>query len=97
MKARVWFGPRSSLAPDAAEMIVPFAIFAADSEGHFTINRTRHYLVEEFDRLYGSKLHDQTDTWQQWIALLDLLSDKAEGSGSRNPSFKWNMNLRSIV
>jgi hypothetical protein len=80
MKARVWFGKRSSPAPDAAEMIVPFAIFAADADGNFTINRTRHYLVDEFDHLYGNQLHDQTATWQQWVAQLDFLSNKAEGA-----------------
>ena len=79
LKARVWFGQRSSLAPDAAEMIVPFAIFAADADGNFTINRTGHYLVEEFDRLYGSRLHEEP-AWPQWVAELDLLSDKVEGA-----------------
>ncbi len=80
MKARVWFGARSSLNPDAPEMIVPFAIFAADADGKFAINRTRHYLVDEFDRLYGNKLHEPTADWQQWVALLDFLSNKVEGA-----------------
>ncbi len=80
LKARVWFGPRSSLNPDAPEMIVPFAIFAADSNGNFTINRTRHYLVDEFDRLYGNKLHKQAAIWQQWVRLLDSISPKVEGA-----------------
>ena len=96
MKARVWFGQRSSLAPDAAEMIVPFGIFAADADGNFTINRTRHYLVEEFDRLYGNKLHEQTATWQQWIALSICLALKWKGR-SRDRSTCWTMNLRSTV
>ncbi len=39
MKARVWFGKRTSLAPDDAEMIVPIGIFAADDGKHFTIDR----------------------------------------------------------
>jgi Transglutaminase-like superfamily len=80
MKARVWFGPRSSLNPDAPDMIVPFAIFAADSDGNFTINRTRHYLVDEFDHLYENKLHEQTAIWSRWVALLDFLSPKVEGA-----------------
>jgi hypothetical protein len=80
LKARVWFGKRSSINPDAPEMIVPFAIFAADSDGNFTIDRTRHYLVDEFDRLYGNKLHEQTAIWQQWVGLLDLLGPKVEGA-----------------
>lgn len=79
MKARVWFGPRSSPNPDAPEMIVPIAIFAADLDGNFTINRTQHYLVDEFDRLYRSKLH-QLPAWKQWTALLDVLDDKVKGA-----------------
>jgi hypothetical protein len=79
MKARVWFGKRSSLAPDADEMIVPFAIFAADVDGKYTINRTQHYLVDEFDRLYQGKLH-KSPAWQQWVAGLDFLDDKVQGA-----------------
>ncbi len=79
MKGRVWFGPRSSLNPDAADMIVPIAIFAADADGKFTIDRTKHYLVDEFDRLYDGRLHEQS-AWQQWVAILDLLSGKVEGA-----------------
>jgi len=44
MKGRVWFGQRHSLNPDAEDMIVPIAIFAADPAGNFTIDRTKHYL-----------------------------------------------------
>ena len=80
MKARVWFGPRTSLNPDAPDMIVPVAIFAADSDGNFTINRTRHYLVDEFDRLYGGRLREQTAIWPHWVALLDSLAPKVEGA-----------------
>lgn len=79
MKARVGFGPRSSLNPDAADMIVPFAIFAADADGEFTINRNRHYLVEEFDRLCENKLH-KAAAWPQWVAMLDFLSNKVEAA-----------------
>src|SRR5262245_7993839 len=79
MKGRVWFGKRVTLNPITEEMIVPIAIFAADSEGKFTINRTQHYLVDEFDRLYGGKLHRQT-AWKQWVTMLDLLDDKVAGA-----------------
>ncbi|HEY2712739.1 MAG TPA: transglutaminase-like domain-containing protein [Chthoniobacterales bacterium] len=79
MKGRVWFGPRSSLNPDAVDMIVPIAIFAADANGKFTIDRTKHYLVDEFDRLYDGRLHEQP-AWQQWVAMLDILSQKVEGA-----------------
>jgi hypothetical protein len=77
MKARVWFGKRSSLNPDAGEMIVPFAIFAADADGKFTINRTQHYLVDEFDRICGGKLRG-LPAWKKWVSMLDILDDKVQ-------------------
>lgn len=79
MKGRVWFGKRTSLNPITEEMIVPFAIFAADTDGKFTINRTRHYLVDEFDRLYGGKLHQQA-LWKDWMSEIDFLDDKVGGA-----------------
>jgi len=79
LKARVWFGQRSSVNPDAPDMIVPFGIFAEDAGGNFTIDRTRHYLVDEFDRLYGNRLHESA-AWPQWVAKLDLLSKQVEGA-----------------
>jgi hypothetical protein len=79
INARVGFGPRSSLNPDAADMIVPIAIFAADADGNFTIDRTKHYLVDEFDRLYNGKLHQQP-AWPRWVQLLTELSGKVEGA-----------------
>jgi hypothetical protein len=79
MKARVWFGKRTSLAPDAAEMIVPIGIFAADDGKHFTVDRTRHYLVDEFDRMYGGRLHT-LPAWSRWVGLLDQLDEKVKGA-----------------
>ena len=79
MKGRVWFGKRSTLNPITDDMIVPFAIFAADADGKFTINRTQHYLVDELDRLYGGRLHENPH-WKQWTAALDLLDDKVAGA-----------------
>jgi hypothetical protein len=75
MKGRVGFGKRFSLNPITEDMIVPFAIFAADADGKFTINRTQHYLVDEFGRLYGRKLRKQP-VWKEWISMLDQLDDK---------------------
>lgn len=85
MKGRVWFGKRSTLNSITDDMIVPFAIFAADESGRFTVNRTQHYLVDEFDRLYGGKLLALPE-WKQWTAMLDLLDDKVAGAfeGSTN-------------
>jgi len=79
MKGRVVFGERFSLNPITKDMIVPFAIFAADDDGHFTINRTQHYLVDEFDRTYGGKLH-KLRVWKQWVEMLDLLDDQVSAA-----------------
>lgn len=79
LKARVWFGRRSSLNPDAPEMIVPFAIFAENAAGEFTIDQTRHSLVEGFDRIYGNKLHESA-AWNEWVTMLDFLSQKVKGA-----------------
>jgi hypothetical protein len=79
MKARVWFGPRTSLAPDAQEMIVPVGIFAADESNHFTVDRTKHYLVDELDRLYGGKLRT-LPAWTRWVGQLEQLDGKVKGA-----------------
>jgi hypothetical protein len=86
MQGRVGFGKRFSLNPITEDMVVPFAIFAADEDGKFTINRTQHYLVEEFDRLQNGKLHS-LPAWKQWTAGIDLLDDKVSGA------FAGNVNL----
>lgn len=75
MKARVGFGKRFTLNPITQDMIVPFAVFAADESGKFTINRTQHYLVDEFDRLYAGSLRNHP-AWKKWTNALDLLDDK---------------------
>jgi hypothetical protein len=79
MKGRVWFGQRYSLNPDADDMIVPIAIFAADVEGKYTIDRTHHYLVDELNQLYAGKLNEDP-AWQHWVALLDAISPKVRGA-----------------
>lgn len=79
MKGRVGFDKRHTLNPITEDMIVPFAIFAADTDGKFTINRTQHYLVDEFGRLYGNKLKN-LPAWKRWIEMLDLLDDKVAGA-----------------
>ncbi|MBV9216637.1 MAG: hypothetical protein JO053_10695, partial [Acidobacteria bacterium] len=79
LKARVWFGTRSSLAPDGPDMIVPVAIFAADADGNFTIDRTKHYLVDEFDSLYKGKLHKLPE-WNDWSTGVDMIAPKVSGA-----------------
>ena len=78
-KARVGFGKRFTLNPITEDMIVPFAVFAADADGKFTINRTQHYVIDEFDRLYAGALHRQP-AWKKWTDTIDLLDDKVGGA-----------------
>jgi transglutaminase superfamily protein len=79
LKGRVWFGKRSTLNPITDDMIVPFAVFAADADGKFTISRTRHYLIDEFDKLYADKLH-KLRPWSEWTRLVKLLDEKVRGA-----------------
>jgi transglutaminase-like putative cysteine protease len=79
MKGRVRFGKRVTLNPLTDDMIVPFAVFAADDSGKFTINRTQHYVIDEFDRLYDGKL-SKLPEWNRWVTLVDLLDDKVAGA-----------------
>ena len=75
LKGRVVFGRRETMNPLTDDMIIPFAIFAADETGKFTINRTQHYMVDEFDRFYRAKIQHWA-IWKQWLAGLDFLDDK---------------------
>ena len=79
LMARAGFGKRFTLDPISEDMIVPFAIFAADEKGAFTINRTRHYMIEEFGSLYPKKLSG-LPSWKKWIRLIDELDEKAGGA-----------------
>jgi hypothetical protein len=79
LKGRVWFGKRTTLNPITDDMIVPFAVFAADADGKFTISRTRHYLIDQFDKLYKGKLHTLTP-WNDWTRMVTLLDEKVRGA-----------------
>ena len=64
------------------QLIVPFAIFAAD-ENKFTINRTQHYLVDELDHLYQSHF---TRTFKLVTGLTPILVRKRGWVGSESIS-----------
>lgn len=86
LRSRAGFGKRFSLDPTAEDMIVPFAIVASDSAGALAINRTRHYLVDGFNDLYGGRL-TELSAWNEWVRLLGVLQEKAEGA------FRGRVNL----
>ncbi len=79
LKGRVWFGKRVTLNPITEEMIVPFAVFAADADGKFTVDRTRHYLIDEFDGLYRGRLH-AGPAWKDWVTGVEFLAPKVAGA-----------------
>jgi hypothetical protein len=99
MKGRVWFGQRVSLNPITQDMIMPFAVFAEDDSGKFTINRTQHYVIDEFDRIYDGKLH-KLEAWKRWVALIDVLDDKVAGAfaGTVNlHEYEWQIDELAVV
>jgi hypothetical protein len=91
LKARAWFGERVTI--DTAftnEMIVPFAIFVvSDTSKTFMVsNRTPHYMVDAFDKLYNNKL-SVLPAWSQWVAGVTELSAVAQ------QAFSWKVNLHT--
>ena len=79
IESRLSFGERFSLDGGSAAMIAPFAIFAEDADGRFTVNRTAPYVVDGFDRLYGGHLR-ASPAWEEWVRLVDELDDPAGGA-----------------
>lgn len=79
LRSRVWFGKRFTLNPVSKDMIVPFVIVATDDQGGLTIDRTRHYLVDEFNRLYDGRLERCKD-WDTWASQLSALNTPAIGA-----------------
>ncbi|HEX2629464.1 MAG TPA: transglutaminase-like domain-containing protein [Chitinophagaceae bacterium] len=89
LKARVWFGKRVTI--DTAftrDMLVPFAVFVvSDTSKRFMVeNRTHHYLVDGFDKLYNNKV-SRLPAWPQWVSGVNELSAVAQ------QAFSWKANL----
>lgn len=83
--ARLGFGERFTLDPSSEEMIAPFAIFAWE-EGGKVEDRTTHYVVEGFNRLYDGRL-SELPAWADWTRLVGELDDQALGA------FRGEVNL----
>jgi hypothetical protein len=71
-------------------MIAPFAIFATSDDGTLQKGRTRHYVIDGFDRLYAGRLK-ALGSWQDWEHLVSLLEDKAAGA------FEGTVNLHEYA
>lgn len=81
LKARVWFGKRNSIDTSFTNsMIVPFAIFVTDStRSNMTESRSEHYLIKEFNNLYGDEL-SQLPSWATWTKLILQIQNHAENA-----------------
>lgn len=75
LRARLGFGPRKTLDPTSEDMIAPFAIFVFQP-GSEPIDRTQHYVIDGFDRIYHGDLH-QLPAWSDWTRLVKFLSQHA--------------------
>ena len=80
LKSRVWFGKRWAIDTSITnDMIVPFAIFTTDSTRKMREDRTAHYLVTSFNRLYRGRL-SSLPSWSEWVSELKAIEEKCRGA-----------------
>jgi len=60
-----------------AAMIVPLTIFTVRDKAGVRIDRSRHYLVDELDRLYGARAHT-LPSWSTWVAAIERFAPLAQ-------------------
>jgi hypothetical protein len=66
--------------PIAAEMLVPFVVVAGDRRGGpHDVDRTTHYLVDGFRRLYGDAIL-ALPSWPAWVAAVEDLAPHARAA-----------------
>jgi len=79
----------AAVEPIAADMVVPFVVVAGDRRGGpYLDDRTSVYLVEGFNRLYGSAL-SSLPSWPRWVESVALLSPRARAA------FEGRVNLHA--
>lgn len=70
----------AAVEPIAADMVVPFVVVAGERRGGpYLDDRTATYLVDGFNRLYGSAL-TALPSWPRWVASVESLSPKARAA-----------------
>jgi transglutaminase-like putative cysteine protease len=70
----------AAVEPIAADMLVPFVVSAGTGRGGpYNDDRTEYYLIDQFDRLYGGRLHD-LPAWSSWVAMVRSLSPRARAA-----------------
>jgi hypothetical protein len=78
VQARLGFGERFTMDPTSADMIAPFAVFAAGPDG-LLVSRTRRYVIDAFDETHESALSG-LPSWKEWIDVIEGLEEKAKGA-----------------
>lgn len=74
LKARAWFGERITIDTSITnDMIVPFGIFVVGDPYSIQEDRTKHYLSDQLNQLYGNQLQ-QLPGWKEWNLQLATLS-----------------------
>lgn len=81
VKARLGFGKRVTIDPVISDdMIAPFAVFVTDaSKANMIENRSTHYMVEQFDKVYDNEL-SRLPSWNRWVALIQQLSERSRSA-----------------
>ncbi len=88
LESRLGFGERYSLDPSSQDMIAPFAVFAYEQD-RLVEDRTRHYLIDGFNRLYSGRLQG-LPAWDDWVSGVLSLSPKAAAA------FQGRVNLHDF-
>jgi len=68
-----------AVEPIAADMLVPFVVAAGSRRSTPDDDRTTHYLVEGYRRLYGASI-TALPSWSKWVAAVDSLSPHARAA-----------------
>jgi hypothetical protein len=89
LKSRVWFGKRWAIDTSITnDMIVPIAIFTTDSTHKMIEDRSAHYLITSFNRLYNNRLSALPE-WSDWVKQLRAIGEKCRGA------FEGKVNLHT--
>ncbi len=77
LKARIGFQKRivHDILP-SADMLVPIAVLIMDTNRKITDNRSIHYLIDSFDKIYQGKL-SALPSWSEWKKSIVFIQEKA--------------------
>lgn len=70
----------SAVVPIAADMVVPFVVASGlRRSGPYDVDRSRYYLVDAFNALYGGRA-SSLPSWKAWVQAIDTLSVHARAA-----------------